>query len=58
MIQTLATQIAAHSGLLLSYDIEPFLDYGTHAVESAYPHTESYLPVSFASLLFHLCSLG
>ncbi|KKY29505.1 putative fad binding domain-containing protein [Diaporthe ampelina] len=35
-----------HGGLLLSYDIEPFLKYGAHATESAYPHDDSPCPLN------------
>ncbi|KAG8161219.1 hypothetical protein KVR01_009483 [Diaporthe batatas] len=35
-----------HGALMLSYDIEPFLEYGEHATESAYPHDESPLPLN------------
>jgi hypothetical protein len=35
-----------HSGILLSYDIEPFLKYGKHAKESAFPHDNSPLPLN------------
>ena len=41
-----------HGGITVSYDIEPFTKYGEHATESAFPHTESPLPVSH--LMFHL----
>lgn len=35
-----------HSGILLSYDVEPFMKYGQHATESAYPHSNSPLPLN------------
>lgn len=35
-----------HSGILLSYDVEPFLNYGQYATESAYPHSNSPLPLN------------
>lgn len=35
-----------HSATLLSYDIEPFLKYGQHATESAFPHYNSPLPLN------------
>ena len=35
-----------HSGILLSYDMEPFLKYGEHATESAFPHDKSPLPLN------------
>ena len=34
--------------MILSYDIEPFLKYGAHATESAYPHDDSPCPVSLS----------
>lgn len=37
---------ALHSGVTVSYDIEPFTPYGQHATESAFPHSLSLLPVS------------
>ena len=35
-----------HSGTMVSFDIEPFTNYGQHATDSAYPHADSLLPVS------------
>ncbi|KAH8748651.1 hypothetical protein F5883DRAFT_238608 [Diaporthe sp. PMI_573] len=35
-----------HGALILSYDIEPFLKYGAHATESAYPHNDSPYPLN------------
>ncbi|KAL1871113.1 hypothetical protein Daus18300_004858 [Diaporthe australafricana] len=35
-----------HGGIILSYDIEPFLKYGEHATESAYPHDDSPCPLN------------
>lgn len=35
-----------HTGILLSYDIEPFMKYGEHATESAFPHDNSPLPLN------------
>ncbi|KAK1773508.1 hypothetical protein QBC45DRAFT_79127 [Copromyces sp. CBS 386.78] len=35
-----------HGGITVSYDIEPFTKYGEHATESAFPHTESPLPLN------------
>lgn len=43
-----------HGGITVSYDIEPFTKYGEHATESAFPHTESPLPVSHLSSVFYL----
>jgi hypothetical protein len=39
--------MSLHSGEVVSYDIEPFMQYGKHATDSAYPHSKSPLPVSF-----------
>ncbi|KAK0112689.1 hypothetical protein ONS95_014428 [Cadophora gregata] len=36
----------ARDGLLMQYDIEPFLPYGQHATDSAYPHADSPLPLN------------
>lgn len=40
--------MSLHSGSTVSYDIEPFMLYGKHASDSAYPHSKSPLPVSSA----------
>lgn len=46
LLQTLRKTMIKHSGVSVSYDIEPFLKtWGEHATESAYPHTNSPLPV-------------
>ncbi|KAK4164091.1 bifunctional solanapyrone synthase [Cladorrhinum sp. PSN259] len=37
---------ALNSGTSLSYDIEPFTNYGQHATDSAYPHADSPLPLN------------
>lgn len=37
---------ALHSGILISYDTEPFKDYGQYATDSAYPHSDSQLPLN------------
>lgn len=34
------------TGTLLSYDVEPFLNYGQFATDSAYPHSASQLPLN------------
>lgn len=40
--------MALHSGTSISYDVEPFLKtYGEKATDSAFPHGDSPLPVSF-----------
>ena len=38
--------MAAHGGITVSYDMEPFLHYGDKATESAYPHDNSPLPLN------------
>lgn len=35
-----------HGGMILSYDMEPFLDYGKYATDSAFPHADSPLPLN------------
>jgi hypothetical protein len=40
------TLSALGGATLLSYDLEPFMKYGQHAVESAYPHYNSPLPLN------------
>ncbi|KAK4182739.1 hypothetical protein QBC35DRAFT_546045 [Podospora australis] len=35
-----------HSGTTVSYDIEPFTNYGQHSTESAFPHADSPLPLN------------
>ncbi|KAF5872628.1 putative fad binding domain-containing protein [Botrytis fragariae] len=35
-----------HSGTFISYDIEPFTDYGRYATDSAFPHASSPLPLN------------
>lgn len=35
-----------HGASLLSYDLEPFGKYGRHAVDSAFPHASSPLPLN------------
>ena len=38
---------AAHTGVFINYDIEPFLNtYGQKATDSAYPHDRSPLPLN------------
>ena len=37
--------LAAHSGVLLSYDVEPFTKYGAYATASVYSHADSPLPL-------------
>lgn len=39
-----------HGGILVSYDVEPFGDYGQHATDSAFPHGDSSLPVRSCSV--------
>lgn len=45
-LETFSQVMALHSGSTVSYDIEPFTDYGKYATDSAYPHADSPLPVS------------
>lgn len=35
-----------HGGTFLSYDIEPFMDYGKYATDSAFPYGNSPLPLN------------
>ncbi|KAM0134626.1 hypothetical protein ACHAO1_005543 [Botrytis cinerea] len=35
-----------HGGTFLSYDVEPFTDYGRYATDSAFPHANSPLPLN------------
>ena len=37
---------AAHSGVTISYEIEPFMKYGAYATDSAFPHADSPLPLN------------
>lgn len=45
-VQSLTAQMALHSGSLVSGGVDPFLDYGQYATDSAYPHADSPLLVS------------
>ncbi|KAK1831488.1 hypothetical protein QBC39DRAFT_371881 [Podospora conica] len=38
--------MAKHHGVQINYDIEPFVDYGKFATESAFPHKDSPLPLN------------
>jgi hypothetical protein len=38
--------IALHAATTIAYDIEPFLQYGKYASDSAYPHASSPLPLN------------
>jgi len=40
------TLSALGTATLLSYDVEPFLQYGQYATDSAYPHADSPLPLN------------
>ncbi|KAB5572573.1 hypothetical protein GE09DRAFT_1025996 [Coniochaeta sp. 2T2.1] len=42
----LRANMSSHSGQIVSYDIEPFMQYGKHATDSAYPHDKSPLPLN------------
>lgn len=44
-IEAFTKLMPLHSGSGVSYDIEPFTDYGKYATDSAYPHANSPLPV-------------
>lgn len=44
--QSLAEIATDHSAIILSYDLEPFGEYGKYATDSAFPHADSSLPVS------------
>ncbi|CAD6448469.1 90d15712-ad23-465f-ab5d-77012b1c94e3 [Sclerotinia trifoliorum] len=35
-----------HGGTFLNYEIEPFLDYGKYATDSAFPHEKSPIPLN------------
>lgn len=37
--------LALHGGSFLTFDVDPFLQYGQYATDSAYPHSDSPLPV-------------
>ncbi|KAH6627469.1 hypothetical protein F5144DRAFT_621651 [Chaetomium tenue] len=37
---------ALHGGTMVSYEIEPFIDYGKHAKPGAFPHADSLLPLN------------
>jgi len=41
--------MAANHGYVASFDIEPFTNYGRFATDSAYPHSDSPIPVSYQS---------
>lgn len=41
-----STLSLAATGLLLSYDVEPFTKYGKYATDSAFPHANSPLPLN------------
>ncbi|KAK3301730.1 uncharacterized protein B0T15DRAFT_423539 [Chaetomium strumarium] len=38
---------ALHGGTSVSFDIEPFTQYGRHATDSAFPHGDSLLPLNW-----------
>lgn len=46
MEQSLIAQMPLHSGTLVSGGVDPFLNYGQYATDSAYPHADSPLLVS------------
>ncbi|KAK0609689.1 hypothetical protein B0T17DRAFT_621491 [Bombardia bombarda] len=45
-VDAIGVQSALHAGISISYDIEPFTNYGVHATDSAYPHANSPLPLN------------
>lgn len=45
-IQAIGKEMALHTGTVASFDIEPFTKFGEHATDSAFPHSESPVPVS------------
>ncbi|KAJ4388552.1 hypothetical protein N0V93_006010 [Gnomoniopsis smithogilvyi] len=44
--QALSNVASNYSGILLSYDVEPFLNYGQYARSSAFPHADSAVPLN------------
>ncbi|KAH8912102.1 FAD-binding domain-containing protein [Coniochaeta sp. PMI_546] len=44
--EALSANMTSRSGSTVSYDIEPFMLYGKHATDSAYPHGKSPLPLN------------
>ncbi|KAM7192112.1 hypothetical protein V8F33_008537 [Rhypophila sp. PSN 637] len=44
--QAVSKEMALHGGIVASFDIEPFTNYGEHATESAYPHHASPIPLN------------
>jgi hypothetical protein len=48
MKQSLTAQMLLHSGSFISGGIDPFMDYGQYATDSAYPHADSPLLVGTA----------
>ncbi|KAL1869379.1 hypothetical protein Daus18300_005591 [Diaporthe australafricana] len=45
-VESLNVQILLHGGTLVSMGIDPFLEYGQYATESAFPHADSPLVIS------------
>ncbi|KAK0704397.1 hypothetical protein B0H67DRAFT_544760 [Lasiosphaeris hirsuta] len=45
--------LAEHGGTTINYDIEPFTNFGQFAVESAYPHAHSPLPLNLYFTWLH-----
>ncbi|KAG8157918.1 hypothetical protein KVR01_012190 [Diaporthe batatas] len=45
-VQSLTAQQLLHGGSLVSGGVDPFLDYGRYATDSAFPHADSPLPIS------------
>ncbi|ROW05742.1 hypothetical protein VMCG_05184 [Cytospora schulzeri] len=45
-VESLAAKQLLHGGSLVTFDVDPFLQYGQYATDSAYPHSDSPLPIS------------
>ncbi|KUI68345.1 Bifunctional solanapyrone synthase [Cytospora mali] len=45
-LEALAAAQLLHGGALVTFDVDPFLQYGQYATDSAYPHSDSPLPIS------------
>lgn len=48
-VESLAEMQLLHGGSLVTFDVDPFLQYGQYATDSAYPHSDSPLPISLFS---------
>ncbi|KAM7194430.1 hypothetical protein V8F20_007956 [Naviculisporaceae sp. PSN 640] len=45
-VEALGKDMLTHGGLVASFDIEPFTNYGEYATDSAFPHHASPLPLN------------